>query len=302
MCDVCRQTGRIVQVGTQQRSNERFLTAIAMIRDGRLGHVHRATCSIGGGPTSPELAAVSPPKQLDWNLWLGPAAESPFHYRSGPNGETQSWSRGHYEFRWWYEYSGGKMTDWGAHHVDIATWALDKTATGPVKIQAVVAKHPVPFVDGHPAVNNRYNTATEFDIRAHYDDDVEVRIRHDGDNGILFEGTEGRMFVNRGKLTGEPVDQLATKPLADDALFNVYKHRPRVSHVQNFFEAVAGRYHPISDVFSHHRGLTTCHLAAISARMGRDLRWDPQREQIMGDPQAQRLVSREPRHGFAIQP
>ncbi|MGB1927534.1 MAG: Gfo/Idh/MocA family oxidoreductase, partial [Rubripirellula sp.] len=132
ICEVCDETGRIVQIGTQQRSGRQFIQAIALIREGRLGTLKKATCSIGGAPTSPELPVAKVPDHLDWNQWQGPVAESPFRYKAGPNGETQSWSRCHYEFRWWYEYSGGKLTDWGAHHVDIATWGLDKTDTGPV--------------------------------------------------------------------------------------------------------------------------------------------------------------------------
>ena len=140
MCEVCRKTGRIVQVGTQQRSSRNFIQAIALIRAGRLGDVTKATVSIGGGPTSPEIPRVDSPGSLDWNQWLGPAPLVDFRHLAGDNGETKSWSRCHYEFRWWYEYSGGKLTDWGAHHVDIATWGLGKTDTGPVSIDPLLVK------------------------------------------------------------------------------------------------------------------------------------------------------------------
>jgi predicted dehydrogenase len=301
MCQACRQSGRIVQVGTQQRSDAAFLTAIALIRDGRIGELKKATCGIGGGPVSPALPAVDPPAHLDWNLWLGPAPKVPFRYLAGDNGETQSWSRCHYEFRWWYEYSGGKLTDWGAHHVDIATWALNKTETGPVSIDPIRVKHPVAFQDGYPTDDSRYNTATEFLIRARFADGLELDIRDDGDNGILLEGTEGRLFVNRGRVSGKAVDALASRPLPDGALERVYKDRPLGNHFQNFFESVVSRREPISDVFSHHRALTTCHLAGIAARLGRAVRWDPQAEAIVDDAQAQSFVAREPRQGFAIE-
>ncbi|MGB0738968.1 MAG: gfo/Idh/MocA family oxidoreductase, partial [Planctomycetaceae bacterium] len=198
------------------------------------------------------------------------------------------------------EYSGGKLTDWGAHHVDIATWGMDKTETGPVSIDPVMVKHPVEFRDGQPMVSNRYNTATEFLIRATYADEVELTIRHDTDNGILFEGTTGRIFVNRGRLSGKPVEDLKRRPLPEGALEEVYRNQPLTSHVENFFRAVQSRQQPISDVFSHHRALTTCHLAGISARLGRPLQWDPASEQITNDPQAQSFVAREKRHGFEI--
>jgi hypothetical protein len=129
---------------------------------------------------------------------------------------------------------------------------------------------------------------------------VEIEIRHDGDNGILFEGTEGRIFVNRGKLTGAPVDELKSNPLPNGAMEEVYKNRPLVDHFRNFFEAARDRKEPISDVFSHHRALSTCHLAGIAARLNRKITWDPKHESVVGDEQAQGLITREYRKGFEI--
>ena len=300
ICDVCRSTGRIVQIGTQQRSEEQFVRAIALIQSGRLGQMKKATCSIGSAPTSPRIPVASVPSHLDWNLWQGHVAEKEFRFLAGDNGETKSWSCCHYEFRWWYEYSGGKLTDWGAHHVDIATWGLGKTETGPVMIDPVMIRHPVEFRDGNPVDPSRYNTATEFQIRATFADGVEIEIRHDGDNGILFEGTNGRIFVNRGKLTGAPVEELKTNPLPEGAMEAAYKNRPVVDHFRNFFEAASDRKEPISDVFSHHRALSTCHLAGIAARVNRKITWDPENEMILNDSLAQGLVSREYRKGFEI--
>ncbi len=301
ICETCRQTGRIVQVGTQQRSGKPFIQAIAMIRDGRIGKLKKATCHIGGAPTSPEIPQATAPSHLDWNLWLGPVPMTDFRYLAGNNGETKSWSRCHYEFRWWYEYSGGKLTDWGAHHVDIATWGLDKTTTGPVSVDPVMVKHPVPFENGLPTDPSRYNTATAFLIKALFADGQEIEIRHDGRNGILFEGTKGRIFVNRGSISGKPVDELKSNPLPSGALQEAYKNRSLTNHFRNFFEAAVARKEPISDVFSHHRGLTTCHLAGIAARLGRKIGWDPKAEKIVGDPQAQAMVGREVRKGFETQ-
>lgn len=300
ICEVCKSTGRVVQIGTQQRSEDQFVRAIALIQAGRLGQLKRATCSIGGAPVSPEIPVAEVPKTLDWNLWQGPVAERDFRFIPSNNGETKSWSRCHYEFRWWYEYSGGKLTDWGAHHVDIATWGLGKTATGPVSIDPMMVKHPVEFKDGYPVDVTRYNTATEFRIICKFQDEVEIEIRHDRDNGILFEGTEGRIFVNRGKLTGAPVDDLKTNPLPSGAMEAAYKGRPLVDHFRNFFESARDRVEPISDVFSHHRALSTCHLAGIAARLNRKITWDPNSESVVGDPQAQSFVSRDYRKGFEI--
>src|SRR5262245_39260991 len=125
---VLKETGRVFQVGTQQRSEmsaekgkfpQQFLTAVAICQAGRLGKIKRVECRIGAGPTSPELPKVAVPSQLNWEMWLGQAPLT--DYVSSPSGSSNQGypaSRTHYEFRWWYEYSGGKMTDWGAHHVD----------------------------------------------------------------------------------------------------------------------------------------------------------------------------------------
>ncbi len=301
MCEVQKRTGRIVQVGTQQRSDLDFLKAIALIRDGRLGAIKKATCRIGGAETSPMIPVADVPEHLDWNQWLGPAPKVDYRYLASDHGETKSYSRTHYEFRWWYEYSGGKLTDWGAHHVDIATWALGKTETGPVSMEPILVKHPVEFVDGFPGDDSRYNTATEFLFQATFDDGIVIEIRHDEENGILFEGTEGSLFVSRGRLSGDAVDALATKPLPEGAIEQVYKGRALTDHYRNFFDSVTDRTEPISDVHSHHRALTTCHLAGIAGRLGRTVRWDPSTQQIIDDPQAQQFLGRDKRAGFEIE-
>ena len=193
------------------------------------------------------------------------------------------------------------MTDWGAHHVDIATWGMGMTEMGPVSVDPIFVEHPVEFKDGYPVTNDRYNTATKFNIKALYPNDVELIIRHDTDNGILFEGSKGRIFVNRGKLKGKPVEDLEANPLPNDAIEKVYNNGPVTNHVANFFESVVSRSRPISDVFSHHRALTTCHLAGIAARVGRKIEWDSKNEQIIDDPLAQSMVAREKRSRFKIE-
>lgn len=310
ICKVCRDTERIFQVGTQQRSTPGFRTAIALVRDGRLGELQRVECGIGGGPTSPEIPVAKAPASLDWNQWLGPAPETDFRFLAGANNETKSWSRCHYEFRWWYEYSGGKLTDWGAHHVDIATWAMGKTETGPVRIEPLEIEHPVPYQDGYPTVADQYNTATKFRFQVSYQDGPPMIISSDARNGILLEGSEGRIFVNRGGVQGAPVEALADQPLSDDAQQMIQSGRPAdkslgtspsAIHIYNFFQSVTDRSLPHSDVFSHHRALSTCHLAAISGRLGRAIQWDPEREVVVDDPQAAALVGRDKRVGFEIQ-
>ncbi len=299
--EVQQKTGAVFQVGTQQRSTVQFIKAVAMIRAGRLGEIKKVVCGIDSSPESPRLSPVTPPKNLDWDRWLGPAPKTDYRYQSGANNIMKEWSNGHYEFRWWYDFSGGKLTDWGAHHVDIATWGMGKTETGPVTVDPVMVEHPTEFEVGKPVRRDCYNTATRFLINATYADGMELEIRHDTDNGILFEGTDGRIFVNRGRLTGKPVEDLRLNPLPDGALERVYKGQPLSDHVENFFMALSARREPVSDVASHHRALTTCHLAGIAARLGESVRWDPVNEVVIGNSRAQGLVDRPKRAGFGIE-
>jgi predicted dehydrogenase len=303
---VVKETGRVFQVGTMQRteSDRRFLTAIALIRAGRIGTVKKVTCGINSMEASPEIPEAPVPSGLDWDFWLGPAPAVPYRalpqLREGYGGGVPLFSNCHYSFRNWHEYSGGKLTDWGAHHVDIACWALGATDTGPSRITPVNYTLPVDYKDGYPTVADRYNAATDFTIRAAMPGDVEMIITSAGDNGILFEGTEGRFFVNRGKLAGEPVDALKDNPLPANAIEEVYGGPVSENHSANFVEAMRSRKQPISDVWSHNRMLEICHLSNIAMRLGRELAWDPVARQIVGDPQANAFLARESRKGYEI--
>jgi predicted dehydrogenase len=303
---VVRETDRAFQVGTMQRteSDQRFLQAIALVKNGRIGKVQKVTCGINGMSASPVIPETPVPEGLDWDFWLGPAPKVPYRalpeMREGYGGGVPLYSNAHYSFRNWHEYSGGKLTDWGAHHVDIACWALGATDTGPSKIQPLDYTLPVEYKDGHPVVADRYNAATQFNIRVAMPDEVEMIITSEGDNGILFEGTEGRIFVNRGKITGRPVEDLADNPLPDGAIEKVYGGEVSENHTANFIEAMQSRKQPISDVWSHNRMLEICHLSNIAMRLGRELEWDPAERRIIGDDQANSFLTRESRQGFEI--
>jgi predicted dehydrogenase len=303
---VVKETGRVFQVGTMQRteSDGRFLQAVALVRDGRIGTVRKVTCGINGMEPSPQIPEAPVPSGLDWDTWLGPAPAVPYRalpqLREGYGGGVPLFSNCHYSFRNWHEYSGGKLTDWGAHHVDIACWALGATDTGPSRITPLEYTLPVPYADGHPTVADRYNAATEFTIRAAMPGDVEMIITSVGDNGILFEGTKGRFFVNRGKITGTPVDELKERPLPEGAIEAVYGGPVAENHTANFIDAMRARKPPISDVWSHNRMLEICHLANIAMRLGRELAWDPVTRRIVGDTQADSFLARESRAGYRI--
>ncbi len=293
---VLDQTKRVFQVGTQQRTEmgQRFLKAIALIREGRIGKVEKVTCDIGGAPKSGPLKTEPVPAGLNWDMWLGQTPKVEYIKR-----------RCHYQFRWWYEYSGGKLTDWGAHHVDIAQWAIEQSGPGqgPMSLNPMIAEHPVPFEDGRPTADDQYNTSHRFQVQCQFPNGVEMNIvskSKDG-NGILFEGTEGRFFVSRGKMKGAPIEELKTNPLPDDAVIKVYGGKKPGNHMQNFFDCVKSRDLPISDVYTHHQALTTCHLANIAIRLGRSLKWDAKTNTIVGDKEANGWQSREQRKGFEIQ-
>jgi predicted dehydrogenase len=287
-------TGRVFQVGTQQRSDAKFQNAVGLARLGRIGKIQRVTVAIGGGPKGGPFEIKKPPANLNWERWLGQAPMTEYITE-----------RCHNNFRWWYEYSGGKLTDWGAHHVDIAQWGIGMENSGPVAIEVLEASHPVPFVNGYPTVKDSFNTATAFRIRALFSNGAEMIIRDDAkdlgfDNGVLFEGESGRFFVNRGKLTGEPVDAMATNPLPESVITELRKGKGKDSHMGNFITCVKDRSTPISDIPTHHRILTTCHLSNIAMRLGRSLKWNPETEQIIGDDEANAWQKREQRSGYEI--
>ena len=305
---VQQETGRVVQVGTQQRSTfDKFNKALAIIAEGRLGKLRKVTVGIDAASRSPEIPIAEVPQHLDWNRWLGPAPKTDYRYLAHPK-KNRGYSNGHANFRWWYEYSGGKLTDWGAHHVDIAMLGIAAAgqSNDPVSVDGT-GDHPVEFSDGFPSKNDRYNTAHQFDLTVAFaDGDVEMNIRHDVDRGVLFEGELGRIFVNRKRLVGKPVEQLADKPLADDAISKIYRSMPMVgnersAHWANFLHAIENRVLPISDVHSHMKMLHVCHLAGICLRLGRKINWDQANETIVGDELALSMMQRPYRQGFEIE-
>lgn len=280
-------------VGTQQRSTaEFFLRAVNMIQKRLLGEIKNITVGINGGDVGGPFETATPPPNLDWNQWLGQAPAVDYIPE-----------RCHYQFRWWYEYAGGKFTDWGAHHVDIALWALglDKQGTGPVEFDGTDAKHPVPFKDGYPTVDNAYNTAHDFAVKCKLPSGANMTIDSRSENGVLFEGEKGRIFVSRGRISGKPIEENWDKDQFTDAdLRRLYKDKPFEGHKQNFYRCVREGGLPVSDVFSHVMTMNACHLAAIAARLNRVVTWDPQTEQITGDDQAAAFFAREAREGFEV--
>jgi predicted dehydrogenase len=272
MVTAARTHDRVVQTGSQQRSSAEFRRAAEAVRNGRLGTIKQITVGLPGvNFEGPAVADTPPPAGLDYEFWLGPAKFRPYNPKQV-----------HYHFRFFWPYSGGQMTNWGAHHLDIVQWALGRDDSGPSSVDFEdVSYHPEGW----------YEVPTTSEVVYRYDNDngVAVRCRQGkGDpNGIRFEGSEGTIFVARGKLEATP-GGLLDEPSGADA---VLLERSR-DHFQDWIEAIKGRRRPICDVEVGHRSATVCHLGNLSARLGRSIRWDPAREVIIGDEEAGELLSR----------
>lgn len=286
--DVVRETGRVLQVGSWQRSDHRFRLAVEMVRQGRLGDLQRVDVVLGKNKTGGPFTTRRPPASFNWEMWQGQTPAVPYLEE-----------RGHYTFRWWHEYSGGQMTDWGAHHLDIAQWAIDAL---PERIEGRAK---------YPTVENGYNVPIDFRAEYRYPGGVVMTVSDEGRNGILLTGSRGRIFVNRGTIEGKPVEDLASNPLPREA-FQVYAHdnlnRPEragkldaiVNHMGNFFDCIETRQQPISDVESQHRSVSTCHLGNIAMQLGRAVAWDAESETFPDDAAANARLAREQRAGYEI--
>jgi len=288
----------VFQVGTWRRNETHFRLACEMVRQGRLGKLHRVTAILGKSPTSGPFENLPVPSHLNWDLWLGQAPSVPYCPQ-----------RCHRTFRWWLEYSGGQMTDWGAHHIDVAQWGMDRDASGPIEIDGKAT---------FPDIPNGYNVPIRYEARMKYDDGVELVVLDEAPeeltarkSGIMFEGEKGRIFVNSGGVYGKPAEDLADNPLPPEQ-YKLYAHdnpaRPPGSgsgqatacHMGNFFDCVKTRNTPLSDVRSQHRTVSVCHLGTISMRLGRRLKWDPEKERFVGDDEANTYLTREQRAPYQV--
>ncbi|APW62766.1 Gfo/Idh/MocA family protein [Paludisphaera borealis] len=269
MVDVARDAKRIVQTGSQQRSDDKFRLACELVRSGRLGKIKQVKIHLPkvnfDGPAMPD---GSPPPELDYNTWLGPAPDRPYNAKHV-----------HYLFRFFWDYSGGQMTNFGAHHLDIAQWGLGRDDSGPVAIEARATFNK----DGWFEVSETSH------IVYTYDDGIKILCSQGTDGGpnVLFEGEKGSIAVSRGKISSTP-DEILKEPLAKGDV-HLYVSK---DHHQNWLDCIKSRELPICDVAIGHRSATVCHLGNIAIRTGRKLVWDPAAETIVGDPEAAKMLSR----------
>ncbi|HEY2953175.1 MAG TPA: Gfo/Idh/MocA family oxidoreductase [Verrucomicrobiae bacterium] len=264
MVNAVRKNKRVFQTGSMQRSSKEFRTACELVRNGSIGKIKSVEVSVGGPGVPCDLPTEADEPGLNWDLWLGPAPKRGYHSELSPRGVHKHFPN----WRNYREYGGGMVTDWGAHHFDIAQWGLGMDESGPTEIfpaDKPNAKHGVRFT---------------------YANGVEV-IHKDG-NGIWFHGTEGRIFVNRGKFELWRGDQQMAKTPADcDAAAKQYLNESSVrlyksdNHGSDFLASIKSRKPPICDVEVGARTVTVCHLVNLAYYHGQKMKWDPKKEQFV---------------------
>ncbi len=290
---VVEETGKVFQVGTQQRSeyDRVFMKAIAIARSDRLGDKLHALVSVGTGEKGGPFENGDAPEEFDWGMWLGQAPKVPYCKQ-----------RADFDFRWWLEYSGGQVTDWGVHHMDIALLALGLENTGPVSIEGKGT---------FPSIPNGYNVAVDFDCNLTFAGGQVCRL-YSGTNELIISGDKGRIRVNRGGLTGQPIEELKPEDedwINEEIVSLCHGKDPSGengsddragAHMQNFFDCIKDGGKTISDPWTHHRSVSACHLANIAMQLGRKLQFDPDKEDFLSDDEASSMLRREQRPEYSI--
>lgn len=294
----CEKYQKAFQVGTQQRSQlNLFGRAVNLCRKGLLGKMKKVIVGIPASPNPKQdktpFQTAPVPAALDWNQWLGQAPYTEFIPQ-----------RCHGTFRYWFEYASGVIADWGAHHIDIALWALemDKKGCGPVSIDGTDSRSLCGFdANGNPDTDRMYNTPCEFDFNCRFESGVELHVTTRSDNGIIFEGEKGRIFVDRGRITGKPIEEKWDEgKYTEEDKIALYHGNPLMGHKENLYHCIRNGGLCVSDPFSHVQTMTIAHLCGIAARLKRTIRWDPAAEKVVGDELAQSFLAREQRKGFEL--
>ncbi|MBX7258871.1 MAG: Gfo/Idh/MocA family oxidoreductase [Candidatus Hydrogenedentes bacterium] len=275
LSDVVKQHGRILQTGSQQRSSEYFWKAAMLARNGKLGTINQISVGIPGNnkECGPSWTPQPVPEGFDYNMWLGPAPWAEYHPL-----------RCHYTFRFILDYSGGQVTNFGAHHLDIAQWALDMDESGPVEVSG----------NGAFPETGLFTTATKVFFECTYANGVKLYCKTGGPN-IQIEGSEGSVRASRKNVTSNPASLLE----ADFSAFETQLYRSN-DHHQNFLECVKSRKQPICTAEVGHRSATVCHLGNISMQLGRTLKWDPKAENFGDDQEANSHVLRAMREPWSL--
>jgi len=269
LCETMKRYNRIFQWSTEDRSVDVYHRMCELVRNGRIGKVHTVRVELPSGPDTPGSPTPMPvPDGFDYEMWLGPAPYAPY-----------TKDRIHWNFRWILDYSGGQLTDWGAHLLDGAQWGNDSEHTGPVEVEG----------KGVFCSEGLYDTAKEYRIEYKYADGVRLIVTS-GTPSLRFEGSEG-WIGNRGwraKLQAEP------KSILDSVIGpnEIHLYTCRAGEQRNFLDCVKSRKDCYFPPETGHRCFTIAHIGNISMLLGRKLKWDPDRERFINDEQANRMLSR----------
>jgi predicted dehydrogenase len=265
-----KKYGIVWQTGSQQRSDSRFRQACELARNGALGKIH--TVEVGlpnkNSVNGADRTFKEPPAHFDYNMWLGPAPEAPYCD-----------ARCHWNFRWISDYAGGQITDWAGHHCDIAQWGMGTELTGPVEIEGkgVWPKDPL------------FNTVEEYEFFCKYKEGFTMHVAGKFPNGVRFVGDKGWVFVDRGRIEANPKEILDTKFGPND--IRLYKSD---DHHGNFLDCIKTKKECIASADIAHHSIAVGHLGLIAIKLGRKVQWDPQKEQFVNDPEADKLLQPRP--------
>jgi predicted dehydrogenase len=276
MVQAARANKRIVQTGSQQRSAREFRHACELVRNGVIGQIKQVKVGLPG-PNWVDRAKMpvpdsDPPSTLDYDFWLGPAPQRPYNS-----------NRVHYLFRFFWDYSGGQQTNFGAHDLDIVQWALGMDENGPIVIEGSATYHAQKWFETPETAKVTYTYANGVQVRCSLG-------RGGYPGGVTFESDQGTIHVKRGSLTvvinGTKIADPFQLPTGDAKL------EVSMNHHQNWLDCIKNRKLPICDVEIGHRSATVCHLGNIAIRTGRTIRWDPIKEQIIGDTHASAMLTK----------
>jgi predicted dehydrogenase len=300
MADAVKASGRILQIGSQQRGSEpwpQFRRACELVRNGRIGKLKHVEIGLPGDPSGPEAAAMPIPANLNYDAWLGSTPEQYYtEIRVHPQGlfeDRPGWLRCE-------QFGAGMITGWGAHHVDVAHWGMDMEHSGPVEIWGS-AEFPK---------SGLWDVHGPFETHARYANGVTMTISGALPNGVKFIGDKGSIFVTRsGAVTAsDPSGQPTSPPLvASDPKILTSVIGPNEVQLpvtpeqhRNWLDSIRTRAAPAATAEIGHRACSTCLLHWIAMKTGRRLRWDPVKERFIGDEAANAMLSRPQRSSYAI--
>jgi predicted dehydrogenase len=271
---VFRETDRIFQYGTMQRSSAHCHFGCELVRNWKIGKVHTMEVIAPNGGAGGSIKQVPAPANLDFDMWTGPAPVRPFTAdRPRPNGTY-----------WIYDYSIGYLGGWGAHPLDIMVWGSDADMVGPVAVEGT----------GVIPAEGLYDTVYNWDMKIQMADGVKMTFLPGGDS-TKFVGTEGWVRIWRGGIDAEPKSLLQTKISLNDMKLVQSKN-----HYQNFVDAVKNRATPVSNMADAVRSDIISHLSNIAVRLKRKITWDPKKETIVGDDEAVKMMRRQYRAPWGL--